>query len=217
MKITEILDNNLNIQSKNDKPVGGDNLETMADKTTDYNAGVARQDYNDNFMGLFGFYFFENDSIEPNKELIDIFAKLHFDRYKEMLDYFIKNVSKDNILDWKKTASTNFDKLSDKDKETDYKWAKKTIDSLMDYLKSQYDTSENEKKINEDIVTKNDNDLILKEKIKLTLSDIKNENVRNAVKKLINTIRKEGDGINVEQLKDIMSNINDVVESKIKK
>lgn len=216
MRIKEVLDKNLNLSVDNDKPVAGDNLETMADKTTDYNVGVGRQNYNDNFMGQFGSYFFEDDSDKHSTKLIDVFAKQQFERYKEILNYFIKNISKENILEWKKSASKKFEDLSDKEKESDYKWANKNVEVLMKYLKEQHDGIE-EKKMNEDIVTKNDNDLILKDKIKLTLSDIKNDKVRDSVKKLINTIRKEGNGIDVNQIKDIIANINDVVESKMNK
>jgi len=60
-KIQEIIDSDGNIMGSTDAPEVSPNLETQASKTTDYNAKVHGQNYKNDFLGRFGFYFYESE------------------------------------------------------------------------------------------------------------------------------------------------------------
>ena len=60
-KIQEIIDGDGNIMGSDDKPEMSPNIETQASKTTDYNAKVHGQNFKNDFLGRFGFYFYESE------------------------------------------------------------------------------------------------------------------------------------------------------------
>jgi len=61
-KIEEIIDGDGNIMGSVDAPEVSPNIETRADKTTDYNAKVHGQNFKNDFLGRFGFYFYESEN-----------------------------------------------------------------------------------------------------------------------------------------------------------
>jgi len=75
--ILEIIDSDNNIIGTEDTPETGSNKETEASKTTDYNAKVHGQNFKNDFLGRFGFYFYESettDKPEVIRELEDHFG-----------------------------------------------------------------------------------------------------------------------------------------------
>jgi len=59
--IQEVIDDNNNLIGTDDLPSTGSNKETEAGHTTDYNARVHGQNYKNDFLGRFGFYFYESE------------------------------------------------------------------------------------------------------------------------------------------------------------
>lgn len=62
--INEIIDDSNNLIGTNSVPASGGNKETEAGHTTDYNARVHSQNYENDFLGRFGFYFYESEGGE---------------------------------------------------------------------------------------------------------------------------------------------------------
>ena len=60
-KIQEIIDGEGNIIGSVDRPESSPDNETQATKTTDYNAKVHGQNFKNDFLGRFGFYFYESE------------------------------------------------------------------------------------------------------------------------------------------------------------
>lgn len=60
-KIEEIIDGDDNIIGTNDRPEVSPDNETQASKTTDYNVKVKGQNFKNDFLGRFGFYFYESE------------------------------------------------------------------------------------------------------------------------------------------------------------
>ena len=58
-KIQEIIDGDGNIIGVDDLPKTGGNKESEANHTTDYNVAVHGQNFKNDFLGRFGFYFYE--------------------------------------------------------------------------------------------------------------------------------------------------------------
>lgn len=59
--IQEIIDSDNNVIGANDTPESGPEKESEASKTTDYNARVHGQNFKNDFLGRFGFYFYESE------------------------------------------------------------------------------------------------------------------------------------------------------------
>ncbi len=62
--IKEIIDDTNNLIGVSDTPTTGSNKETDASHTTDYNAKVHGQNFKNDFLGRFGFYFYESEGAE---------------------------------------------------------------------------------------------------------------------------------------------------------
>ena len=75
-KIEELLDSDGNLISNNDYPETGANRETDASNTTDYNARVHGQNFKNDFLGRFGFYFYEDASHEQPQVVKDLMGEL---------------------------------------------------------------------------------------------------------------------------------------------
>ncbi len=63
-KIEEIIDSDGNLIGSIDRPESSPDNETQASKTTDYNAKVHGQNFKSDFLGRFGFYFYESEGTE---------------------------------------------------------------------------------------------------------------------------------------------------------
>lgn len=154
--INEVLDTDGNLLSRTSMgPENNKNNVTKSTKTTDYNIAVARQQFDQDFLGRFGFHFYENEHSDENK-LIDSLAKLEFEQYKRFLNFFIKNFSKENLKIWKDVASKDFEHLSKEEKKSDYYNATKVVKALKDFVTTKKDTTLTE----EILASKSDNDMV---------------------------------------------------------
>lgn len=131
-KIEEIIDGDGNIIGDIDKPSVSPDKETQADKTTDYNAKVHGQNFKNDFLGRFGFHFYESDGDNTNVE--DMLAKIMYEKYKETLDWYYKNPDKIES-DWKLHQSTTFEDQPEDSREHDYEWASDILKALAPHIK----------------------------------------------------------------------------------
>jgi len=124
--IMEIIDSNNNLIGTSDLPASGSDKETEASKTTDYNAKVHGQNYKNDFLGRFGFFFYEADEKEQPAVVKDLMATLG----SEELAWEIMNVIKphiEKVLDEMPMgesvvteAKVVEDKLADKREDNDF-------------------------------------------------------------------------------------------------
>ena len=75
-KIEELLDSDGNLIGADDYPTTGADREGDANNTTDYNARVHGQNYKNDFLGRFGFYFYEDTSHEKPAVVRDLMVEL---------------------------------------------------------------------------------------------------------------------------------------------
>lgn len=124
--IQEIIDSSSNLIGTNDAPVAGSNKETEASKTTDYNASVHGQNFKNDFLGRFGFYFYEADKQETPPVVADL-TKIFG---SEKLALKVMNIIKphiEKVLDdmgmtegFVSEASVVEDKLTNKKEDNDF-------------------------------------------------------------------------------------------------
>ena len=75
-KIEELLDSDGNLIGADDYPTTGADREGDANNTTDYNARVHGQNFKNDFLGRFGFYFYEDVSHEQPAVVRDLMVEL---------------------------------------------------------------------------------------------------------------------------------------------
>ena len=92
-KIQEIIDDNDNLIGSNSAPSVSPNKETEASKTTDYNAKVHGQNFKNDFLGRFGFYFYESEQHTQPDVVVDLMKKLG----SEEMAWKIMNIIKPHI------------------------------------------------------------------------------------------------------------------------
>ena len=68
--IQEIIDDDDNLIGTNDAPEVGNDKDTEASHTTDYNAKVHSQNFKNDFLGRFGFYFYESEG-QDKPEIVE--------------------------------------------------------------------------------------------------------------------------------------------------
>jgi len=153
--VKEVLDSEGNLMKKTSMgPENSPNNITKSTRMTDYNIAVGRQKFDDDFLGRFGFHFYESENNEKN--LVDVLAEVEFEQYKRFLDFFVSEFSKENLKIWKNLAKKDFDELTKEEKKSDYYNAEKVIDALKKYIKSK-----KEETITEEVLTdKSDNDIV---------------------------------------------------------
>lgn len=163
-KIQEIIDGDGNIIGVTDKPEVSSDNETQADKTTDYNAKVHGQNFKNDFLGRFGFYFYESEGDNSNVE--NMLAKIMYEKYKETLDWYHKNPNKLDS-DWKLHQNTTFEDQPEGSREHDYEWAGDILKALAPHMKKDLneanvveDKLSNKKDDNSVSNKKNDNDIV---------------------------------------------------------
>jgi len=64
------------------------------------------------------------------KEIIEKLADLEHQQWTHWTDYFIHNITKENIKKWDVQRKTSYFKLSDEDKEKDRIWARKVFNLI---------------------------------------------------------------------------------------
>jgi hypothetical protein len=177
--INEVLDDDGNLMTRTSMgPENNRNNITKSTKTTDYNIMVGRQVFDDDFLGRFGFHFYESKDSD-DKKLIDILAELEFEQYKRFLDFFIKNFSKENLKIWKSVADKKFEELTKEESKSDYYNAAKVVSALKEYVKSKEETTLEEeilaKKTNNDVVNKSSNSIEKKDDKELASKKVKDK------------------------------------------
>lgn len=106
--ILEIIDDENNLIGSDAIPKNGKNVETMANGTSDANAKKGHQEFDNDFLGRFGFYFYENKSI--NNELVENIKN------KKIESEFVGKTEKELIKREKLTKVADLlNKLSDDD------------------------------------------------------------------------------------------------------
>lgn len=153
-KIEEIIDGDGNIMGSDDKPEVSPNIETQASKTTDYNAKVHGQNFKNDFLGRFGFYFYESEGDNTNVE--DMLAKIMYEKYKETLNHYKENPDKLES-DWELHQNTTFEDQPEGSKEHDYEWASDILKALAPHMKKDL----NEANVAEDKIQPKKEDKLL--------------------------------------------------------
>lgn len=185
--VNEILDKDGNIMTTTSMgPENNPNNITKSTKITDYNIIVGRQQFDQDFLGRFGFHFYEGkDSNEKN--LLDILAEVEFEQYKRFLNFFVDNFSKENLKRWKEVANKKFEELSKEESKSDYYNASKVVSALKDYVKSKKEETISEEILNtksdNDVVKKSPNELKKEEDKEIVSKKKKEEKVLNDSKK----------------------------------
>jgi hypothetical protein len=199
-KIEEIIDANGELIGVNDTPENGPNLETQANNTTDYNAQIHGQNFRNDFLGRMGFYFYEGEEEKPNK-IVDDLARIMYERFINFLDYYHGNPN-ELEKDYEMHSEADFDSQPEKNRQTDYLWAKKIVSVLEPHLKGMEEESNplNEDAVVEDKIVekKTDNEIgeekpskeVLDKKI-ASLADKLNKLKKDDLNKLINLLEKD--------------------------
>lgn len=63
-------------------------------------------------------------------DLKEKLAELEHLQWTCWLKYMLNNLTEDNITRWKKQINTQYDKLTDKEKQSDRKWADKVLEII---------------------------------------------------------------------------------------
>lgn len=177
-KIQEIIDGDGNMIGDTDKPTVSPDIETQASKTTDYNAKVHGQNFKNDFLGRFGFYFYESEGDNTNVE--DTLAKIMYEKYKETLDWYHKNPEKLKS-DWELHQNTTFEDQPEGSREHDYEWAGDILKALAPHMKKDL----NETAVVEDkIKDKKDDKWISSKKKDNDIIDAKMKKVADLLDKL---------------------------------
>jgi hypothetical protein len=186
--ITEIIDSDDIIIGKSDTPENSPDMETRANRTTDANVRARGQNYKNDFLGRFGFYFYESDgdNINVEKQL----ASIMYEKYKETLNHYHENPEKIH-KDWELHQGVDFDSQPEDSREHDYEWAKDILKALEPHMK----TNINEGSVVEDKITdkkedefvKKDSKGISKKKIE-DVADLLNKLPKAEIDKLINLL-----------------------------
>ena len=133
--IKEIIDSSNNLIGTGDVPSNGPNKETQADKTTDYNARVHGQNYKNDFLGRFGFYFYESEGqYKPEivEELEFVVGEAKAKEVMGTIKPFIEEAL-DSMSGMVSEANVVEDKLTNK--KTDHDFVKKDKKDVGDKLK----------------------------------------------------------------------------------
>ena len=183
-EINEIIDGDDNIMGDKTEPESSPNKETQANKTTDYNAKVHGQNFKNDFLGRFGFYFYESEEdINVVKEKL---AKLFYGKFLQSLDYYKKHP---NVLGYDHNTHLGDDDINFNNmNEVDYEWAEEALKILDPFLKGQID----EASVAEDkIVDKNKKKALKKDKDDDRELNAKVKRVADLIEKLPEKDKKE--------------------------
>jgi len=97
-KLNEVVDSTGELIVNNAVPQYGNDLETRANNTTDYNMNVGSQKFKYNSMAMMGFNmipFYEGKEGEDVKsDLMDKLSEYFYEYYIEILKYYYKNPNK---------------------------------------------------------------------------------------------------------------------------
>lgn len=137
--IKEIIDSNNNLIGTSDTPQNGPNKETQASHTTDYNVKVHGQNFKNDFLGRFGFYFYESegqDKPEIVEELEFVVGEAKAKEVMGTIKPFIEEAL-DSMTGMVSEANVVEDKLTKK--KINYDFVKKDKKDIGDKLKKVAD------------------------------------------------------------------------------
>lgn len=192
-KIQEIINGNIGIIGSDNTPEMSPDIETRASKTTDYNAKVSGQNFKNDFLGRFGFYFYESDGDNSNVE--NILAKIMYEKYKETLNHYHENPEKLNS-DWELHQNTTFEKQPEGSREHDYEWASDILKALSPHMKKDLNESSvsedklTDKSDRKDLVNKKKDSDIIDKKMK-KVAELLDKLSDSEVDKLINVLENK--------------------------
>lgn len=158
--ISEIVDSYGDLIGKGGMPSGGSDLESQANRTTDYNIDVSAQPFRYDMLGRFGFTmlpFFEGKEdmlVDDSKiQILTDLATIFYDHRKNTLKYYFKNPNKLKS-DYRLLSNIDFDSSPDDKKEINYEWAKKIISICDKYIDNDEndDLSHDKSKSNDNVV-----------------------------------------------------------------
>lgn len=175
--VDEVIDDDGNIMGSDDEPQITPDKETQARKTTDYNARVHAQNFKNDFLGRFGFYFYESEG--DNQKVVDMLAKIMYEKYKETLKHYHENPDKLKS-DYELHQTVDFESQPKGSKEHDYEWAEDILKVLKPHMKDNL----NEGKVVEDRIVKKDDKETVTKKDDKTLSKTKTNKIADLLKKL---------------------------------
>ena len=141
--IQEIIDSNNNLIGTSDVPAAGNNKETEASHTTDYNVKVHGQNFKNDFLGRFGFSFYEADEKKQPDVVTDLMNALGSEKVAWSIMNLIKPHIEKVLDDMELTegmvseASVVEDKITGKKQDNDF--VKKQKTDIGDKLKKVAD------------------------------------------------------------------------------
>jgi hypothetical protein len=200
--LLEIIDSNGELIGKNDIPQGGADKESQANGTTDVNAKIGMQPFRYDMLGRFGFTllpFFEGKENQEQIELMNDLAKLAYNRYMEILEYYYKNPNKLKS-DYRMMSEKDFNTQPDDKKEQNFKCAKNMIKTVEKHFEGAFKEPENidEGKVAEDkVVDKRTEDEISK---KSDNNDIKGKHLE----KIAGLINKKLEKKDIDKLINLL-------------
>ncbi len=120
--ISEIIDDTNNLIGKGDVPKTGANKETDASHTTDYNAKVHGQNFKNDFLGRFGFYFYESEGAEKPEMVEELEFVVGEAKTKEVMSTIKPFVEEalNSMGGFVSEANVVEDKITDKKKENEF-------------------------------------------------------------------------------------------------
>jgi len=62
-----------------------------------------------------------------NDNLLEAIAKIEHEQWSHWVKYMLDNLTPENIERWKKQIQTEYENLTEKEKESDREWARKVI------------------------------------------------------------------------------------------
>lgn len=174
-EIFEFIDKNNALIGTYDKPRFNKQVETQANKTTDYNVQVNGQNYGHDFLGRFGFYFYESTDGEVDVKKIDKLIKIIEIVGEDLYEFFKTNKINSLKNGYKKYVHSLKNQLQGMITESYVGEDKITDKQIIDDIKEEKNESELNDKLDDiaDILTKiNKNDL---NKL-IDLLELKNKN-----------------------------------------
>lgn len=181
--IREIIDSDENLIGNDDTPTHGSNIETMANRTSDYNQGVGHQPFRYDMLGRFGFGlmpFFEGEENQQQTKLFSDMVNIFDDYYVELLKKYIKNPNK-----LKSDYRRKIGEDEDIQKNENGEYAKKGMMLYQKYFEESFDETKliDESSVKEEIVDE-------KENIELIDKTDNNEIISKELKKIAGLINR---------------------------
>jgi hypothetical protein len=148
IEINEIIDDNGDLIGASAIPSSGTDLESQANGITDKNVKISHQPFRYDMLGRFGFTLLpfmesvikEDEEVglrekNADNELLTALAKLMYEKYRELLEYFYKH-PKQLQQDYRKKTRDHITFETDEEAgiKTDYEWANRILKTIEPFL-----------------------------------------------------------------------------------